>query len=103
MRSGIKGSYVVHVLPRVLARGRRASAEQGPHTILLAHTPALSAMHGALSDFRTYVTQPYLLITTLRNPLELFVSGLQFKHRNETQTLDLATSLVGDRMRDVLR
>ena len=54
------------------------------------------------SDFRTYVTQPYLLITTLRNPLELMVSATQFKHRDETRTLEEATSYVEARMRDHL-
>eukprot|EP00903_Cladosiphon_okamuranus_P011312 g10666.t1 len=55
-----------------------------------------------LWDFRTYVTQPYLLITTLRNPLELFVSGQQFKNREETSTLQGAASFVENKMRDRL-
>eukprot|EP00752_Nemacystus_decipiens_P003543 g3269.t1 len=53
-----------------------------------------------LWDFRTYVTQPYLLITTLRHPLELFVSGLQFKHRDKTRTLEEAASFSEAAMRD---
>ena len=51
------------------------------------------------TDFRKYVTQPYLLITMLRNPLERFVSGVQFKHRGETRTIDEAADLVASAMR----
>lgn len=70
--------------------------------VIVEHTPLLAVVHGDLSDFRMYVTQPYILITMLRNPLELAVSALQFKHRNQTRTLEEATSFVEGRMRDRL-
>lgn len=56
-----------------------------------------------LSDFRNYVQEPYLLITTLRNPLELFVSALQFKNREQTRTLSGAVQLTTESMRTGLR
>lgn len=56
-------------------------------------TPALPP------DFRHYVTPPYLMITTLRNPLELFVSSQQFSHRAETSTLPEAVEFVAEEMK----
>ncbi|CAM9513046.1 unnamed protein product [Pylaiella littoralis] len=50
-------------------------------------------------DFRHYVTAPYLMVTTLRNPLELFVSGQQFKHKADTKTLNESVPFVSDAMR----
>ena len=37
--------------------------------------------------FQNYVQQPYVMFTTLRNPLELFVSGQQYKHRKKTRVM----------------
>ena len=42
------------------------------------------------------------MITTLRNPLELFVSSQQFKHRDETATLEAAASYVSLKMKSRL-
>ncbi|CAB1114267.1 unnamed protein product [Ectocarpus sp. CCAP 1310/34] len=53
-------------------------------------------------DFRLMAAPPYLMVTTLRNPLELFVSALQFKHRDETRTLAGATRFVTSQMRTIL-
>ncbi len=50
------------------------------------------------SDFRELVKPPYLLITTLRNPLELYVSSQQFMHRESTATLEEATTFVANKM-----
>ncbi|CAM9668342.1 unnamed protein product, partial [Ectocarpus sp. 8 AP-2014] len=55
-----------------------------------------------LWDFRHYVTPPYLMVTTLRNPLELFVSSQQFMHKAETKTLDDSVAFVGQSMRSRL-
>eukprot|EP00752_Nemacystus_decipiens_P007910 g7067.t1 len=52
-----------------------------------------------LWDFRQYVRAPYLMITTLRNPLELFVSSQQFKHRDETGSLKSASRYVALKMK----
>lgn len=38
------------------------------------------------------------MVTTLRNPLELAVSGTQFKHRAETATVAKAAPFVTDMM-----
>lgn len=43
------------------------------------------------------------MITTLRNPLELFVSALQFKNREKTRTLSGATQLAELSMQTALR
>lgn len=58
---------------------------------------------GYVSDFRQYVRKPYLLFTTLRNPLELFISGQQFKHRDKTKTLEAATEHCMAAMSSALR
>ncbi|CAN0411459.1 unnamed protein product, partial [Ectocarpus sp. 13 AM-2016] len=50
-------------------------------------------------DLRQYVTPPHLLITMLRDPLELFVSAKQFKHRKETSSLEAAADFVASNMR----
>ncbi|CAN0537840.1 unnamed protein product, partial [Ectocarpus sp. 8 AP-2014] len=52
-----------------------------------------------LWDLRQYVTPPHLLITMLRDPLELFVSAKQFKHREETVSLEAAADFVASNMR----
>ncbi|CAM9146335.1 unnamed protein product [Scytosiphon promiscuus] len=49
-------------------------------------------------NFDQYATPPHLIVTTLRNPLELFVSSQQFKHRTETQTLEEAAQFVARAM-----
>lgn len=48
--------------------------------------------------FQSYANNP-VLITTLRNPLELFVSGEQYLNRGKTATLSEATTFVADAMR----
>ena len=53
--------------------------------------------------FRKYVRQPYLMITTLRQPLELFVSAQQFQHRDKTRTLEEAIEWVSEAMADRMR
>ncbi|CAN0241549.1 unnamed protein product, partial [Ectocarpus fasciculatus] len=55
-----------------------------------------------LVNFRHYVTPPYLMVTTLRNPLELFVSSQQFMHKAETKTLDDSMAFVAQSMRSRL-
>eukprot|EP00903_Cladosiphon_okamuranus_P015307 g14141.t1 len=50
-------------------------------------------------DFRHDVTSPYLMVTTLRNPLELFVSSQQFMHKEETKTLNESVVFVSRVMR----
>ncbi|CAM9406710.1 unnamed protein product, partial [Ectocarpus sp. 12 AP-2014] len=49
------------------------------------------------------VHTPYLLITALRNPLEVFVSGQQYIQRKETKTLGRARDFVVGVMRKNLR
>ncbi|CAM9368643.1 unnamed protein product [Ascophyllum nodosum] len=56
-----------------------------------------------LWGFRKYVRQPYLMITTLRQPLELFVSAQQFIHRDKTRTLEEAIEWVSGAMTDRIR
>ncbi|CAN0136881.1 unnamed protein product [Pylaiella littoralis] len=55
-----------------------------------------------LWDFRHRVTAPYLMITTLRNPLELFVSSRQYMHKAETRTLDESVAFVSHSMKSRL-
>ncbi|CAM9513116.1 unnamed protein product [Pylaiella littoralis] len=52
-----------------------------------------------LWDFRHYVTAPYLMLTMLRNPLELFVSSQQYMHKAETRTLNESVAFVSGSMR----
>ncbi|CAN0236023.1 unnamed protein product [Scytosiphon promiscuus] len=52
--------------------------------------------------FQVYAAEPHLLLTTLRNPLELFVSGEQYLHRGATSTLHAATQHMERAMRDSL-
>eukprot|EP00904_Undaria_pinnatifida_P011790 jgi/Undpi1/7741/HiC_scaffold_23.g10214.m1 len=52
-----------------------------------------------LWDFQRYATKPYLMITTIRNPLEVFVSAQQFMHRDSQLTLASVTHLVSSSMR----
>eukprot|EP00903_Cladosiphon_okamuranus_P020281 g18611.t1 len=67
---------------------------------LVAETKVLAGHF--LWDFRQYVSPPHLMITTLRNPLELFVSAQQFKHREETATLETAAAYVSEKMKSRL-
>eukprot|EP00903_Cladosiphon_okamuranus_P011311 g10665.t2 len=88
-----KGGYLCITHFNQVADQERAKWLVGGIKVLAGHF---------LWDFRTYVTQPYLLITTLRNPLELIVSGLQFKNRDKTRTLQEATTFVEGEFRDQL-
>lgn len=40
------------------------------------------------AGFQRHVKNPYLMVTALRNPLELFVSAQQYLHKKETKTLE---------------
>ncbi|CAM9895210.1 unnamed protein product, partial [Hapterophycus canaliculatus] len=53
--------------------------------------------------FQRHVKGPYLMITALRNPLEVFVSGQQYLHRKKTKTLEKAHEFVGQAMRRVIK
>lgn len=46
---------------------------------------------GKPSGFQRHVQTPYLMVTALRNPLEVFVSGEQYMYRQETSTLPKVT------------
>ncbi|CAM9687184.1 unnamed protein product [Ectocarpus sp. 12 AP-2014] len=46
--------------------------------------------------FQDHVRQPYVMFTTLRNPLELFVSGQQYLNRKASRHFAHAVSLVED-------
>ncbi|CAM9638768.1 unnamed protein product [Ectocarpus sp. 6 AP-2014] len=48
--------------------------------------------------FQRLVEKPFLMITSLRNPLEAFVSGRQFLHPDMTETLVQAQAFVSDAM-----
>ncbi|CAM9176307.1 unnamed protein product, partial [Hapterophycus canaliculatus] len=52
--------------------------------------------------FQVYAAEPHLLLTTLRNPLELFVSGEQYLNRGATSTLRAATQHMDNAMRKSL-
>ncbi|CAM9676137.1 unnamed protein product [Scytosiphon promiscuus] len=52
--------------------------------------------------FQRHVRGPYLMITALRNPLEVFVSGQQYIHRKKTKTLEKAHDFVAKTMRKVV-
>lgn len=43
------------------------------------------------------------MVTTLRNPLELFVSSQQFMHKEETRTLEESVAFVSQSMRSRLQ
>ncbi|CAM9368037.1 unnamed protein product [Ascophyllum nodosum] len=47
-----------------------------------------------LWGFQEHLTRPYLMISALRNPLELFVSAQQYIHRKDTKTLSKAHTFV---------
>lgn len=49
--------------------------------------------------FQEYTRQPYLMVTTLRSPLELAVSAQQFMHRGETDTMERAVPWITDSMK----
>eukprot|EP00752_Nemacystus_decipiens_P018618 g16693.t1 len=48
--------------------------------------------------FQKHVQQPYVMFTTLRNPLELFVSGQQYLNRKASKHFAHAVSLVEETM-----
>ncbi|CAM9823103.1 unnamed protein product [Ectocarpus sp. 12 AP-2014] len=52
--------------------------------------------------FQVYAAEPHWLVTTLRNPLELFVSGEQYLNRAMTATLSNAVQVVDRAMRKSL-
>lgn len=52
--------------------------------------------------FQQYAPEPHLIVTTLRNPLELFVSGEQYLNRATTATLPAAMQQVDKAMRTSL-
>lgn len=47
-----------------------------------------------LSGFQKHVQQPYVMFTTLRNPLELFVSGQQYLNRKASKHFDHVRSTI---------
>ncbi|CAN0008034.1 unnamed protein product [Ectocarpus sp. 8 AP-2014] len=53
--------------------------------------------------FQRLVEKPFLMVTSLRNPLEAFVSGRQFLHPDMTETLVQAQAFVSDAMLNALR
>ncbi|CAM9624786.1 unnamed protein product [Ectocarpus sp. 4 AP-2014] len=55
-----------------------------------------------LWGFQRLVEKPFLMVTSLRNPLEAFVSGRQFLHPDMTETLDQAQAFVSDAMLNAL-
>ncbi|CAM9993373.1 unnamed protein product [Ectocarpus fasciculatus] len=55
-----------------------------------------------VSGFQVYAAEPHWLVTTLRNPLELFVSGEQYLNRATTATLSDAVQVVERAMRKSL-
>eukprot|EP00903_Cladosiphon_okamuranus_P015296 g14131.t1 len=55
-----------------------------------------------LWGFQEYVRRPYLMITALRNPLEVFVSAKQYIHRKKTKTLEKATNYISKAMVETL-
>lgn len=59
-------------------------------------------LHLELSGFQQYTAEPHLIVTTLRNPLELYVSGEQYLNRETTGTLPAATQHVDKAMRTSL-
>eukprot|EP00903_Cladosiphon_okamuranus_P015295 g14130.t2 len=52
--------------------------------------------------FQRHVQTPYLMVTALRNPLEVYVSGEQYMHRDETSTLPKAQQFVTESMLRVM-
>lgn len=54
------------------------------------------------SGFQVYAAEPHRLVTTLRNPLELYVSGEQYLNRGKTATLPAAMQHVATQMRKSL-
>ena len=62
-----------------------------PMLLLLPLLLLLLLLHPA-TGFQHVVQQPYVMFTTLRNPLELFVSGQQFKHRDATKLVSMVRS-----------
>lgn len=56
-----------------------------------------------ISGFQVYAAEPHLLMTTLRNPLELYVSGEQYLNRQATSTLPAAMQFIAASMRKSLQ
>lgn len=50
---------------------------------MLVHFNVCTAVH--VAGFQDYAQEPYVMFTTLRNPLELFVSGQQYLNRKMSQ------------------
>eukprot|EP00752_Nemacystus_decipiens_P011564 g10269.t1 len=55
-----------------------------------------------LWGFQRHVKRPYVMITSLRNPLEVFVSGKQFLHPHEVESLEEAQHFISNAMLDWL-
>lgn len=41
-----------------------------------------------MTGFQRHVKRPYVMVTSLRNPLEVWVSGKQFLHPDMVKSLD---------------
>eukprot|EP00752_Nemacystus_decipiens_P011565 g10270.t1 len=52
--------------------------------------------------FQRHVKTPYLMVTALRNPLEVYVSGKQYMYRHETSTLPKAQQFITESMLKVM-
>ncbi|CAN0441930.1 unnamed protein product [Pylaiella littoralis] len=53
--------------------------------------------------FQGHVRGPYLMVTSLRNPLEVFVSAQQYMHRKTTKTLEMSSEYISGAMNQRLR
>ncbi|CAM9624712.1 unnamed protein product [Ectocarpus sp. 4 AP-2014] len=56
-----------------------------------------------LWGFQRHLKRPYLMVTALRNPLEVYVSAQQYTHKRKTRTLEKAQAFVSKAMRKTLR
>ncbi|CAB1099895.1 unnamed protein product [Ectocarpus sp. CCAP 1310/34] len=56
-----------------------------------------------LWGFQRHLRRPYLMVTALRNPLEVYVSAQQYTHKRKTKTLEKAQAFVSKAMRKTLR
>ncbi|CAM9377067.1 unnamed protein product [Ectocarpus fasciculatus] len=55
-----------------------------------------------LWGFQHHLKRPYLMVTALRNPLEVFVSAQQYTHKRKTRTLEKAHTFVSTAMHKTL-
>ncbi|CAM9133356.1 unnamed protein product [Ectocarpus sp. 12 AP-2014] len=55
-----------------------------------------------LWGFQRHLKRPYLMVTALRNPLEVYVSAQQYTHKRKTRTLEKAQAFVSKAMRKAL-